>query len=293
MPNSSLTIVHVSDTHLRAGSRDWHESLPKINAAPDGGAVLAIAVQKTVLAAAGNDECIGVLSGDLSLLGAIDDIDTALAWWRRAAPAGSIFVFGNHDFWDGRLAHTFLTHKSTHRWVRLARWPLTRHPPIDVGHLRVRFYEIDTTPLNRFVNAAALGALSGQEVRQLRQDTDEDAAEDTGRSVLRIAVAHHPVDTIGRSSRAIRVLRERRVGLFLAGHTHTYGLSREGNGRGVVQAVCASSTLTRPASFLVHRIEPLRADIATVNTTKVELASDGTEVETAEREYQVDVAIVP
>jgi predicted phosphohydrolase len=278
-----LVLIQVSDPHLRAGSRDWYEWFPTIEAPSDGGGALADAVSSRVSAAvvADKDVCLGILSGDVSLLGKPADLDMSLGWWNALVPAGSAFVLGNHDFWNGRIGHTFLTHATAHWQVRATRWPawpVRQLDPVDLPGLRIRIYELDTTPLNPWINAAARGTLSALETNNLLAAADEDAAADAESPVLRIAVAHHPVSKM-RRGHVVQVLQRAQIGLFLVGHTHHFDMTREGPGRGVVQTVCASSTITDPPSFLVHLLEPGPAGVATLNTTRVELFPDGAEQE--------------
>src|SRR5205085_1190233 len=103
---------------------------------------------------------IGVLSGDLSVLGDVPDIGAVRSWWTTVAsgrPATAltcngtattrpVYILGNHDFWNGAVRATALKHSQVHIQARAAHWPGNRVWSVVAGRLRVTIYELDTTP---------------------------------------------------------------------------------------------------------------------------------------------------
>ncbi len=200
---------------------------------------------------------IGVLSGDLSTLGNVADVGEACYWWNSCSGSDSIYVLGNHDFWNGQPLRTGARHSRVHKEIRAAHWPIDQTTTVIVGDMRISIHEIDTTPSEEltglYMNVIASGELHPPIVADLKSRLDAQAPWDSGPDI-RVLVMHHPVDRMRKSTAAIAQLRQAgSIELVLAGHTHKHAFATYG----FRQATCGSSTLEHkgePPCFLVHRL---------------------------------------
>lgn len=272
---TEIRIVHVSDIHLREGGRDLHQLLPGVSPAPP---TIADSLFDCVggLIQGADGSTVGVLSGDLSLLGADNDIVYAKARWDASVPATQgTYVLGNHDFWDDSIARTVLLAPWTHKRIKRAYWP---DPPtfhLDCGALRVHFYLLDTTPsaIRRVPrNLVARGDYPAGDIKRVSGLIADHRAEDqaAGISSLSIAVMHHPIHKIRRSALFRAWLSANGIGLVLAGHTHKGCVLP----RGDKEVICPSSTISKPPAFMLHEIEYNGGSSAAVRTVTSEW-SDG------------------
>jgi hypothetical protein len=269
----AITILHVSDIHLHDGGRDAHQILPGVSPAPvDVADSLFVWLRDTLRT--NSQRTVGVLSGDLSLLGADRDISYARTRWNASVPANSgTYVLGNHDFWDDSVSRTVFLAPRTHKRIRAAHWPPPGdHFQVDCGSLRVRFYLLDTTPSSiRGMprNILARGDYPAIDIKHnsalIAAHRSADRTE--GLASLSVAVMHHPIATIRRRDAFREWLRLNGIGLVLAGHTH----EKDVLPRGDKQVVCPSSTISDPPGLMVHEIDWGGGDAAAVRTTVVEL----------------------
>src|SRR4051794_9005065 len=87
----SLTIIHISDVHLHVGGRlsrrfgGWtpHQQFPHTERPRDHVVekLRAQLAREITTAADAGDQAVGILSGDLSLMGKERDIEHAKDWW--------------------------------------------------------------------------------------------------------------------------------------------------------------------------------------------------------------------
>jgi len=240
---------------------------------------------------------VAVLSGDLSLLGHEGDIEHARDWWNaESSGRSSTYVLGNHDYWGGDITATISDSLAMHQRIFEMYRPPDSMPPLDVEGTRVRFYTIDTTPLRLVRNFLALGELRESALTRLENEIRSDRESDrgTGLSVLRIVVMHHPmlvrfaragtIDKIRRRPPGATLRAMRRnpdidnrfysygVGLVLAGHTHRWAVNiRDFR---VIQAISASSTVSKPPGYWVHQLTPGGSTNAFVESKRFEYQPD-------------------
>ena len=275
-----LTLVHVSDIHLRQGDK-WtpHLALPGVHKPKPAEVDL---LWSRIVARATSGSTAAVLSGDISLLGKDRDITYARRQWDAVTTgfAAHAYVLGNHDFWGGSVAKAGFASADTHARVKLAHWPTGGSAHVDIGSLRVRLYSVDTTPTVFRRNFFALGELRQNELAALRESITSDTETDARHgctTTLRLAILHHPLlarlkwgaaaskvfsidptEARGASPPALEVvgpLAEAGVHLVLAGHVHSPG-AHVRPAFAVKQIVCPSSTLSAPSpAFVVVSVD--------------------------------------
>lgn len=144
----AVEIVHVSDVHLSTQEPSRMQKLIGVQrGSEDVKAALASVVHNLVTRE--NVLTVATLSGDLSTLGDVNDIGATRAWWQGTAPHSSVYVLGNHDFWNGHPLRTAVVHASVHREVRAAHWPNDTVTVFENDGMRITIYEADTTPSER------------------------------------------------------------------------------------------------------------------------------------------------
>jgi len=266
---AELEIVHVSDVHLADTEPTW---LQKHIGVQRGSASVAEALAATVksLVSRTGPQTVGLLSGDLSTLGAAGDIGSTRIWWEGHAGDSSRYVLGNHDFWNGHPLQTAIKHTQVHWEVRDAHWPLDRITTLSVGDMRVTVYELDSTPRDQITglvtNVLAQGGRFEPLTSSLREAVYAQGAWGHGPDVG-VVLMHHPVDRLRNGLVAIAELDQNTsLNLVLVGHTHRALMNRFGSGeRGYVQATCGSSTIRgrkKPnPSFLVHALSALEGTV--------------------------------
>jgi Calcineurin-like phosphoesterase len=213
---------------------------------------------------------IGVLSGDLSVLGDVPDIGAVRSWWTTIASAlpataltrngtatrRPVYILGNHDFWNGAVRATALKHSQVHMQARNAHWREHSVWSVVAGRLRVTMYELDTTPSRGVFGLARNVIAKGELDPSVRYSLPGFIAAEPvmpDEVVLRLAVMHHPVGELTAKLAAIDALNQTGINLVLSGHTHAFGNEEYG----FIQAVSGSSTLRHDGaqpSFLLHSL---------------------------------------
>ena len=157
------------------GGWTWHRLLPGVHEGP--GRVknpLASAVVTAMDLTGGSpaDRSVGVLSGDLSLLGGTTDINLARSWWIREAMKGrrNRWVLGNHDFWDASVEESAIKSAKVHEEVRKA-YPMGPATPFIMRWSKptaIRWYLMDSTPIKFFrENLPAKGKIYSGDFRRV------------------------------------------------------------------------------------------------------------------------------
>src|SRR5258707_6274118 len=132
----AIEVIHVSDIHLGKSSLNWAQRAINMHTArPDAYQALRRAVSR--LLARRTPKTIAILSGDLTVIGAMKEIGDALDEWNTLTGGQQSWVLGNHDFWNGNVLPTALSHESVHRNVRTAYWPAGRVRGVTDGHMRI------------------------------------------------------------------------------------------------------------------------------------------------------------
>ncbi|HXT66986.1 MAG TPA: metallophosphoesterase family protein [Nitrospiraceae bacterium] len=122
---------------------------------------------------------------------------------------------------------------------------------LDVGEIRIRFYQFDTME-SQYRNALARGFMSEGQWTNLSKLLKKHSVEDetsrpsTAKYVLRVAITHHPVINRGWHSsslagrkRIAKQLGDLGFSLILSGHEHD---PRCVESEDLIQLVCGSST---------------------------------------------------
>jgi hypothetical protein len=189
------------------------------------------------------DQVVGILSGDLSLLGGDSDINFARTWWLNQVVSGreQRWVLGNHDFWAEGLRRTAWGHEKLHEGVR------ARHPhPVDTfipmpwtPTTNVRLYLMDSTPTEFFENLPAKGRIYGADFRRVSESIQSERASDSadGIATISVVIMHHPRDVL-RNKDDYTADIEDYADLVLVGHTHKFGFVPD-------ESTSPSSTLKR------------------------------------------------
>lgn len=195
-------------------------------------------------------------TGDLSVLGDMGSLKTALGWledYRIILDAKqTLILHGNHDAWPGKFplaaSHKEIVgHQAALRHLLGVTWPHTAiHTAIPHSSARLRLYGLNSTIGDRWPNTLARGEVGMdppwanfgvQQLAQLAQRTREDFQQDGVTRDFRILAVHHPVHyppprpTLQMSMRndtAVakaladfsRHQRGKLAHLLLSGHTH-------------------------------------------------------------------------
>lgn len=264
----TLDIIHVSDVHLGRRSPRFYRLLGAKRG--KGRVVEALADAVRTIVSRDDVTTVAVLSGDLSTLGDPQDIGETRFWWKSIAGSPSIYVLGNHDFWNGQPARTAPWHADIHAATRGAHWPNDGVWRVVIGNMRVTIYEVDTTPSGGLTglrtNVFAKGEIYKRVADKLTVAVNAQTPRSRGADVS-VVVMHHPVEELRKGLVGIADLgRSGRINLVLAGHTHEFGRATFS----YVQETCASSTLhhrKESPSFLVHTVTHVRGPHVSLQST--------------------------
>jgi hypothetical protein len=266
---AQLRVVHISDLHIGTKFVDYQGSRVSGFAAVSIGAMeqLYQKASRSQTSVPAESVVCCIVSGDLTAFGHGQEFMNAITYLGQGFGSRQIGLYyhsprtwdgvlGNHDIWGGRTSFVAWHGSSDKKSkaenasglttsVRRGQFNFGTGPQnyINVDHLRVRFYFLDST-LPGWRNVFARGRVKLSDLEDLkglvREDEDVDRKDDSVDCVLRIAVLHHPICrawngsllqsmVLENSAEVIRTLEDAKFGLALCGHEH--GFAYNGCGR--------------------------------------------------------------
>lgn len=199
-----------------------------------------------------------LVSGDLTRCGAPDEFRVASSYLHDMPPPGRVprwgiaqlgpvfEVPGNHDHWDGRMFSVAGKLAIQRAWnPAVFRSPIhpdgyfEAHPwtkPLASAAIRVEIHAIDTQSgfTATDTNLRARGAIATEQLEELDRLV-EDTPADEGQCVVRVLLAHHPLEAAALATglldeHSLRELEARlvrhRFDAVLVGHAHSLRVRR-------------------------------------------------------------------